>query len=80
MRLIANYEPLAGVAEGDEEALWGTACKLTNIGTEDNPRLLYVASVEGDADAQALIDCGRFQAAEEPKAKRGRPAKEETDE
>lgn len=72
MRLIANYEPLAGVAVGDEQMLWGTLCTIANTGTEDSPRLLYVTDVAEKAEGEAMVASGRFQAADEPKASKAK--------
>lgn len=71
MRLIANYAPLGAVAEGDTQMLWGTLCAVANIGTEDSPKLVYVADAE-KSEADVLIASGRFQAVETPKGKPGK--------
>jgi hypothetical protein len=76
MRLIANYTPLGGVVEGDKQMLWGTLCTIANIGTEDSPKLLYVADVD-KGEAEELVATGRFQAIEPaPKASKAGKAEE----
>lgn len=68
MRLIANYAPLGGVSVGDEQMLWGTLCAIENVGSEDSPKLVYVAEAE-KAEADEMIASGRFHAADVSKGK-----------
>ena len=60
MKLVANYTPYSDLEAGAQQDLWGITCELTNIGTEDEPRMAFIVDASKE-DAATLVECGRFQ-------------------